>query len=176
MFSFKKTGSIDLNSTQSGMGIKYDMNVRLVPENWIDNYNEPGQLEGIFALLNGGNVTPERNVGRTSGWSKFGNIAGSIVGAAAGAFAGGLGAGAGKALAGDNSDPRLKENVLYVGDSPSGLRMYEFDYKAGLGPIGRYRGVMANEIPKGAVISQGFLGEYDMVDYSKVDVAFERIG
>ena len=74
------------------------------------------------------------------------------------------------------SDPRLKENVLYVGDSPSGLKIYEFDYKAGLGPAGRYRGVMANEIPQNAVISQGFLGQYDMVDYNKVDVEFERIG
>ena len=100
MLYFKQTGSIDLNSTQGGMGIKHDMNVRLVPENWIDNYNEPGQLEGIFALLNGGNVTPERNVGRTSGWSKFGNIAGGIVGAAAGGFGGAVGAKALKSLTG----------------------------------------------------------------------------
>ena len=100
MLYFKKKGSIDLNSTQGGMGIKHDMNVRLVPENWIDNYNEPGQLEGIFALLNGGNVTPERNVGRTSGWSKFGNIAGGIVGAAAGGFGGAVGAKALKSLTG----------------------------------------------------------------------------
>ena len=72
------------------------------------------------------------------------------------------------------SDPRLKENVLYIGDSPSGLKIYEFDYIAGLGIAGRYRGVMANEIPQNAVTRRA--GEYDMVDYSKIDVEFERIG
>jgi len=91
--TFRATGSLNLESDDPSIGYVTSMNVRLVPENWIDNYNEPGQLEGIFALLNGGNVTPERNVGRTSGWSKFGNIAGGIVGAAAGAFAGGAGQG-----------------------------------------------------------------------------------
>ena len=95
---FRDTGELDLESDDPSAGYVTSMNIRLVPENWIDNYNEPGQLEGIFALLNGGNVTPERNVGRTSGWSKFGNIAGGIVGAAAGAFAGGVGAKVGEGL------------------------------------------------------------------------------
>ena len=95
---FRNTGELDLESDDPSAGYVTSMNIRLVPENWIDNYNEPGQLEGIFALLNGGNVTPERNVGRTSGWSKFGNIAGGIVGAAAGAFAGGVGAKVGEGL------------------------------------------------------------------------------
>lgn len=95
---FRNTGELDLESDDPSAGYVTSMNIRLVPENWIDSYNEPGQLEGIFALLNGGNVTPERNVGRTSGWSKFGNIAGGIVGAAAGAFAGGVGAKVGEKL------------------------------------------------------------------------------
>ena len=54
------------------------------------------------------------------------------------------------------------------------VKIYEFDYIAGLGIAGRYRGVMANEIPQNAVTRRA--GEYDMVDYSKIDVEFERIG
>ena len=86
---FRATGTLDLESDDPSVGYVTSVNVRLVPENWIDNYNEPGQLEGIFALLNGGNVTPERAVARTSGWAKFGNIAGGLAGAAIGAYVGG---------------------------------------------------------------------------------------
>ena len=82
---FRKDGNLNLMSDDPSVGFTTSMNIRLIPENWIDNYNEPGQLEGIFALLNGGNVTPERAVARTSGWAKFGNIAGNIVASAAGA-------------------------------------------------------------------------------------------
>ena len=100
---FRATGSLDLERDDPSVGYITSINVRLVPENWIDNYNEPGQLEGIFALLNGGNVTPERAVARTSGWAKFGNIAGNIVASAAGAALGGgatsLGKAGGKAAA-----------------------------------------------------------------------------
>jgi len=85
---FKKNGgNLNLMSDDPSVGYSTSMNIRLIPENWIDNYNEPGQLEGIFALLNGGNVTPERAVARTSGWAKFGNIAGNIVASGVGAFA-----------------------------------------------------------------------------------------
>jgi hypothetical protein len=90
---FKESGVVDLESDDPSVGYQTTMNIRLIPENWIDNYNEPGQLEGIFALLNGGNVTPERQVARTSGWAKFGNLAGGILATAAGSFAGGAGAG-----------------------------------------------------------------------------------
>ena len=102
---FKKNGgNLNLLSDDPSVGFTTSMNIRLIPENWIDNYNEPGQLEGIFALLNGGNVTPERAVARTSGWAKFGNIAGNIVASAAGAALSGgatsLGQAGGKAAAG----------------------------------------------------------------------------
>ena len=87
-FMFKESGGqLNLMSGDPSVGFTTSMNIRLIPENWIDNYNEPGQLEGIFALLNGGNVTPERAVARTSGWAKFGNIAGNIVASGVGAFA-----------------------------------------------------------------------------------------
>ena len=69
----------------------------------------------------------------------------------------------------------VKENISHVGHSPSGLSIYEFDYKSGLGPVGRYRGVMANEIPQSAVIPRAILGRYDAVNYDKVDVDFERL-
>ena len=73
------------------------------------------------------------------------------------------------------SDPRSKENVLHVGYSPSGLNIYEFDYKLGLGPAGRYRGVMSNEIPQNAVMPRSIFDQFDAVNYAKVDVNFERL-
>jgi hypothetical protein len=50
------------------------------------------------------------------------------------------------------SDPRLKENVVKVGEEPDGLGIYEFDYLpiegqiAAFMPEGRQRGVMADEV------------------------------
>ena len=41
------------------------------------------------------------------------------------------------------SDVRLKENITKVGNSPSGINIYEWNYK---GNTQRYRGVMAQEI------------------------------
>ena len=79
--NFIDDGEIDLGSTEFGMNSHRNISTRLIPENWVDNYKGEGQLEGIFALLNGGNVTPERQVARTSGWAKFGAIAGNVVGA-----------------------------------------------------------------------------------------------
>lgn len=65
------------------------------------------------------------------------------------------------------SDVRLKENIARVGTSPSGLGIYEWNYKSG-GP--RYRGVMAQEVlsvfPSAVVpIGNGYLGvKYDLID------------
>ena len=41
-------------------------------------------------------------------------------------------------------DIRLKENIVKVGNSPSGINIYEWNYKSA--PDSRYRGVMAHEI------------------------------
>ena len=41
------------------------------------------------------------------------------------------------------SDVRLKENITKVGNSPSGINIYEWNY---IGNKQRYRGVMAQEI------------------------------
>ena len=71
-----------------------------------------------------------------------------------------------------SSDIRLKENIELVGSSPSGINIYEFDYKDKSYGEGRYKGVMAQEIPKASFRgSDGYL----MVDYSGLDVKFERI-
>ena len=67
------------------------------------------------------------------------------------------------------SDIRYKENIELVGQSPSGINIYNFDYK---GESGRYQGVMAQEVPWAAIVNNE---GYYMVDYNKVDVAFKRI-
>ena len=72
------------------------------------------------------------------------------------------------------SDRRLKDNITIVDKSPSGINIYTFNYK---NPYkygyGLYRGVMSDDVPSDAVVS-GDNG-YDLVDYSKLDVNFERI-
>ena len=68
------------------------------------------------------------------------------------------------------SDPRLKEDIKVVGKSPSGVNVYEFRYK---GLEGRYRGVLADEVPWAS--SKDNYG-HKMVDYSKVDVDFIKVG
>ena len=67
-----------------------------------------------------------------------------------------------------SSDVRLKENIIKVGNSPSGLNIYEWNYIWG---SPRYSGVMAQEIiniiPEAVVtMPNGYLG----VNYAKIDV------
>ena len=71
------------------------------------------------------------------------------------------------------SDKRLKENVDYIGDSPSGIRMYKFNY---LGGDTRYRGVMADDLIDSHpdIIGKNNDGYYT-VDYSQIDVDFEIV-
>ena len=72
------------------------------------------------------------------------------------------------------SDSRLKKNIRLVGKSPSGIPIYEFEYKnkARYGG-GTYRGVLAEETPSHAVT----LNEsgYKYVNYNKIDVSFAKI-
>ena len=70
------------------------------------------------------------------------------------------------------SDMTLKENIELVGKSKSGVNIYEFDYINKEYGNGRYRGVMAQEVPSASKVGPG--GKL-MVDYSKLDVDFERI-
>ena len=71
------------------------------------------------------------------------------------------------------SDFRLKKNIKLVGKSPSGINIYEFEYKnkARFGG-GTYRGVLAQEVPKSAVIMEG---GYRYVNYNKIDVDFVEV-
>jgi hypothetical protein len=71
------------------------------------------------------------------------------------------------------SDKRLKENIVKIGKSPSGLNIYEWNY---LWNPTRFRGVIAQEVQKikpQAVLSNIF--GYLMVDYNKLDVNMEKI-
>ena len=71
------------------------------------------------------------------------------------------------------SDKRLKENIDYIGDSPSGIKMYEFNY---LNNDTRHRGVIANDLVDSHpnAVSKSKDGYY-MVDYSQIDVDFEIV-
>ncbi len=83
---------------------------------------------------------------------------------------GGIAQGVG-AYYGAKSDRRLKQDIEFLRLSPSGLKIYSFKYK---NEEGVYEGVMSDEVPADAVI-KNFVGIYDGVDYSKIDVEFKRI-
>ena len=72
------------------------------------------------------------------------------------------------------SDKRLKKNIKYVGKSVSGIPIAEFEYIDDMNIPGRFKGVIAQDVPhvKRTHPAYGF----DMVDYNKIDVDFERIG
>ena len=71
------------------------------------------------------------------------------------------------------SDRKLKKNIVFVKKSPSGLNIYNFEYKDSKIGQGVYQGVMSDEIPKEAVVKNP--NGYDMVDYNKIDVDFIKI-
>ena len=71
------------------------------------------------------------------------------------------------------SDVRLKENIIKVGYSPSGINIYEWNY---IGKPQRYRGVMAQEIlerhPEAVALQpDGYMSVY----YGKIDVNMEMV-
>jgi len=69
-----------------------------------------------------------------------------------------------------SSDRRLKKNIKHIGNSDSGLKIYTFEY---IDKKGVYKGVMSDEIPSNAITKD--VNGYDLVDYSKIDVEFEKI-
>ena len=73
----------------------------------------------------------------------------------------------------DPSDRRLKENIIKIGKSKSGINIYSFEYKDKKFGEGVYQGVMSDEILKDAVIKD--IDGYDRVNYSLLDVEFKRI-
>ena len=92
-----------------------------------------------------------------SGIAAVGNIAG---GANLGKFGGG-------------SDRRLKKNIKLISYSPSGLKIYAFEYINKAFGEGVWQGVMSDEIPQCAVIKHP--DGYDRVDYFQLDVDFKQI-
>jgi len=75
-----------------------------------------------------------------------------------------------------SSDRRLKKNIKLIGKSPSGINIYEFQYKAKYAQnygTGKFQGVMSDEVPWRAVSVDK--GGYDMVDYSMIDVEFKQL-
>ena len=72
------------------------------------------------------------------------------------------------------SDRTLKEDIEFMGISPSGIKIYEFGY---IDAPGRYRGVMAQDLLDTEyrdAVSKNSDGYY-IVDYSKIDVELKRI-
>lgn len=73
------------------------------------------------------------------------------------------------------SDYRLKTDITHVGKSPKGVNIYEFRYKDPSHGEGRFRGVMAQEVPEAAFVPENSTTGHLWVDYAKVDVDFERV-
>jgi len=73
------------------------------------------------------------------------------------------------------SDYRLKENIIWVGVSPSGLNVYEWNYIWDSNH--RYRGVMAQELlfTKPMAVFRNKLTGYLSVLYNLIDVKMERV-
>ena len=72
------------------------------------------------------------------------------------------------------SDRRMKKNIKLIGKSNSGLKIYAFEYINKTLGKGVWQGVMADEVPNNAVI-KNFAGDFDGVDYSKIDVEFKQL-
>ena len=102
----------------------------------------------------------------------IGGIFTGIGNIASGALAGGIGGGGGGG--GGASDRRMKKNIKLIGKSNSGLNIYAFEYINKIFGEGVWQGVMSDEVSSEAVI-KNFAGDFDGVDYSKVDVEFKRI-
>ena len=66
-----------------------------------------------------------------------------------------------------SSDIKIKENIEYVGSSPQGHNIWEFNYE---GSSTRYRGAMAQEVAKINPMAVGIKDGTLTVDYSKIDV------
>ena len=71
------------------------------------------------------------------------------------------------------SDRRLKKNIKKIGTSPSGLGIYEFEFKDKVYGEGKYQGAMADEVPSEAKITNA--DGYEEVYYDKIDVDFKKV-
>lgn len=110
--------------------------------------------------------TQSRDHYQQSGGDSFGSILGGLGGAAAGIA---------KVAPFFMSDRRAKEGILAVGmHVPTGLTLYEFDYRGGDGR--RFRGVMADEVK--AVMPEAVRRDddgYDRVDYARLGIEMVEV-
>ena len=165
----RMSGGWQLHQGTDGTGD--GVNLEYVNQQWLTDMiaEQPDTVQSLFALLNGGNFSPERTSWRPqeaqqpqqqqgpSGMAVLGQIAGAVLPALIA------------------SDREVKENIELIGQSPSGLNIYTFTYKKDLGlPEGVYQGVMSDEIPSKAVFKVA--GEFDRVFYDVIDVDFKKVG
>ena len=87
-----------------------------------------------------------------------------------GQIIGGVASGVGAAK---GSDRKLKKNIEYKFNSPSGLPVYNFEYIDAKHGSGVHQGVMSDEVPREAVIMHP--DGYEMVNYSMLDVDFKKL-
>jgi Chaperone of endosialidase len=140
-----------------------------------------GQEAAQFGLQNFQNQLAGGGGGGSNPW--MGALSGAATGAGYGTMTGNpyiaaggavIGAGAGALGYPQFSDSRMKENIVRVGASPSGVPIFEFTFKDDKDKR-RFRGTVAQELMKtrwDAVYQhKGKL----MVDYDKLDIRMEEV-
>lgn len=127
------------------------------------NQNAPGNAL-IAGMGTAGNMTIAGQGQRLQGLGSILNAQTGVYNAGSGdnGLMGALGTLGGAAIM-KFSDRRMKENIEHVGNTESGLNLYEFNY---IGDIDhRYRGVMADEVE--SVMPQAV--QYDDMGFASVD-------
>ena len=134
----------------------------------MQGWNQVGQL-GVQKYQSDVSAYNAQQQANAAGSAGFGSMVGSLGGIGLRYALGGPGA---VAL---GSDIRTKENVTVVGKLPSGLTIYEYEYKPAFKDRkyfghGKFRGVMAQEVEQ-IIPDAVFETEdgYKVVDYSKVN-------
>ena len=117
----------------------------------------------------GGGAIPHGDEAHTGGGGGGGIVGGAIGTQAQGGGGGGGAQGGGNWFQRTFSDIRLKENIIKMGKSQSGIPIYEFNYICN---NDTYRGAMAQDLLSIGYQQAVSLDEsgYYMVDYNKIDV------
>tara|TARA_R100000234_G_scaffold52073_1_gene31245 strand:+ start:374 stop:1219 length:846 start_codon:yes stop_codon:yes gene_type:complete len=129
---------------------------------------EMGRQSTLLGIAYGGMAGANAGVqaayaNQMAGFGMRANMLSSQVGASAQIIGSGIGA---------LSDRKLKKNINKIGESPSGINIYSFEFKNPKHGEGLFQGVMSDEVPQEVV---GTKDGYDTVDYSKLDVEFKQI-
>jgi len=137
-----------------------------------------------------GNISMQGKIARGQNWADTAQLVGGEFGPQSpkkspGAQGGG-GAGSGSfnsalmmaAMKGGGaglSDKNLKDNIIKIGESESGINIYQFEYKDKSHGQGKYQGVIAQEIIKKHPEAVRKQGDFLAVDYSLIDVDFKEL-